>query len=1406
MRNTNIKIVVICGLILLSAIHTYCQNIPKVVVPVNANAPTIPGAYSNSKINYIRTWEPDMPTSDTAVVKSGLRTPSEVKQSTEYYDGLGRVIQSVTKGISPLGKDVVSLNIYDPFGREIVKYLPYVPKTGNVNDGKFKSDPFNGQNTFYQDTILNPGAAGESIYFTRTEFEASPLNRIQREYSQGNNWALEGGNRPVQTSYKLNLTNDSVRLFTISDENDIPVSTTIYQAGTLFKNIVKDENNRYVISFIDKEGRKILERVQSSFGPGGGHNGWMSTYYIYNLRGQLAFILSPKAVDVIKGSWVISSAIASELCFSYKYDNRGRIIEKRKPGAEPVEMVYDRRDRMVFARDGLFKSRSQCQGYYYDSINRPIQYNVCYDTASARTIQAVFDTTTVIAQSPPLPFIPNGWIIPMTYTYYDKYTFPGSSTYTTSDISASKVGSNSYPETMPSSASIMTKGLVVGKRAFVLSDTLWLTTTTFYDDKGKVIQVNADNWARGKDITNTRYDFSGKILSTYQRHSNPKSSTTPTSTLLTVFHYDAAGRPDSLIKTLNDNSLYQRVICLTSYDELGQKKNERFDVGTTGQIETLNYLYNLRGWLKSINRNYVNTAGSSSNWFGTELSYDNGFDSVKYDGNISGAKWKSGDDNIARAFGYSYDPAGRLLSAYFTQQNIGSTSWTNNPVNFSVSGINYDGNGNINSMKQMGMNGPISQTIDSLKYNYSYSGSSFTNKLYYVTDKANNPATLLGDFHEANNTETQDYNFDPNGNICKDKNKNIDTIIYDDHNLPAIINIHNRGVLYFIYDGEGNKVGKVMIDTASSPRKIIRTTYANGFVYINNNNTLDTLQYINHEAGRIRPVFKTGVPIQWSFDYFLKDHLGNTRVILASKRDTATYAATMESAASGVENALFNNIDNTRVPKPSYYPNDPTTNPNANVALLNGGSGGQKIGPSKVLRVMAGDTLSVSVKAVYHNAGAATSANTSSSMVSSILSAFSGNLVTDGSHSSGGVTSPINNFTSSIYDNLRTKDPNQNVSTKPKAFLNLAAFDDNFNLVDENSIVRQVQGLVDSLSSLIVNKIVVKRTGFVYLYLSNESAQDVFFDNLIVVHNRGPLKEVTHYYPFGLTMAGISSHSLEGSLYAENKLKYNGIEFNEDFDLDEYEANFRTLDPQTGRWGQIDPKIDEDMERWSPYASNFDNPIRYNDPLGDVPTVPSGGPTMGFAQFAPYLYEAIVALYEAAVVTGTVAYVANKADKIKEAVSAGPGPIANSSVSMIPESMQVDLTNSAPTAATKPAKNAPAAEFPFKVPGLLVDEQAATVKPENYVFAKGRNGKQQRLKDAGDDPKEGSSVRGWIKQEKNNVARGKRTTIRVPPGKNLAHDRGKEAAKGYGYDHSKVQDIDLHKNQHQVEREFRRSQ
>jgi len=98
--------------------------------------------------------------------------------------------------------------------------------------------------------------------------------------------------------------------------------------------------------------------------------------------------------------------------------------------------------------------------------------------------------------------------------------------------------------------------------------------------------------------------------------------------------------------------------------------------------------------------------------------------------------------------------------------------------------------------------------------------------------------------------------------------------------------------------------------------------------------------------------------------------------------------------------------------------------------------------------------------------------------------------------------------------------------------------------------------------------------------------------------------------------------------------------------------------------------------------------------------------------------------------------------------------------------------------------------------GVLVHNNGcATARASNA----GRAGKQARLQELGADPNVSSADRGWIQQEINSIERGQRTNIRVPPGKNMAHRRGFEAKKGYGYGHSDLQDIDLHKLQHKHE-------
>jgi RHS repeat-associated protein len=415
--------------------------------------------------------------------------------------------------------------------------------------------------------------------------------------------------------------------------------------------------------------------------------------------------------------------------------------------------------------------------------------------------------------------------------------------------------------------------------------------------------------------------------------------------------------------------------------------------------------------------------------------------------------------------------------------------------------------------------------------------------------------------------------------------------------MPDIITVTGKGSIQYSYDASGNKLQKIVTDNTATPAKVTSTTYIGGFVYQN-----DTLQFLPHEEGRIRTVFRTGDPVAYVYDYFLKDHLGNVRTVLTEQTDFTMYAATMEREAAAQEVALFSNVEETRAETPSGYPVDQTTAANKFVAKLNAKAGGKKIGPSLVLRVMAGDTVQINAKAFYKSQGPADNGHTApvEDVVTGLVQAFDGNASENGTHGATAMANktPFNaDFYNNNYQRLKEKNKDNGTSDRPKAYLNFVLFNDDFKLVEENSGVRQVKGSPDELQELGVEKMAVAKSGYLYVYTSNESQQDVFFDNVVLGLASGPLLEETHYYPYGLTMAGISSNALMGGSYAKNRKEYNGIEHTIDLELNQYDAFYRNFDAQIGRWWQIDPKPNVSV---SLYAMMENNPISNSDVLGDT--------------------------------------------------------------------------------------------------------------------------------------------------------------------------------------------------------------
>jgi RHS repeat-associated protein len=516
---------------------------------------------------------------------------------------------------------------------------------------------------------------------------------------------------------------------------------------------------------------------------------------------------------------------------------------------------------------------------------------------------------------------------------------------------------------------------------------------------------------------------------------------------------------------------------------------------------------------------------------------------------------------------------------------------------YNESSIKYDHNGNLTSLSRYHGNFTI---VDSLQY------SSYNGNLLGTIKEVSGSTSTVG-FQDRNNGTNNDYQYDANGNLTFDYNKNITAITYNYLNLPNLVTIGGKGTIAYTYDAGGNKLQRTLTDQTVTPNKVTNYYYAGDFLYRN-----DTLEFVNHPEGRLRPVrIDTTKAIsianlKYIYDYYLKDHLGSVRTVITTDQETDIYTATLEAANATTENLLFSNISSTTVAKPTTpSPGFDSDTSNHQVSQLNGNvniSGNKRVGPSIVLKVMAGDTVSLSTYAWYAGAtqGPATGVPP---IANDILPLLTGGVISDNGTKGGSIpSSGINTLLSTVLNTFltNTQDSNYN-STRPKSFLNWMIVDEEFNAVSSPNHLGAVQiplitGSMQKQQLVGPTKMVVRRNGWLYVYVSNESNQNVFFDNLVINQTRGPVLEVNDFYPFGLQIPGSSSAALKAN-YNQNRYKFDGIEYDTAFGLDYNEAFYRDLDPEIGRFTQLDPSPNQSE---SPYSSMGNNPILNNDPLGDT--------------------------------------------------------------------------------------------------------------------------------------------------------------------------------------------------------------
>lgn len=573
-------------------------------------------------------------------------------------------------------------------------------------------------------------------------------------------------------------------------------------------------------------------------------------------------------------------------CEYYEYNDRNQLSTSYTPDAGLVKYKYDSQGRLRFSQNAqqrLNEASGQAGSFTYINYDR---LGRALETGEYQPSETGAKIYFADASESPYSMQTGDIHVDMILDQEDP-VFPDDKyerslfqyDINAADLPATITASGLYPQ-----------GFSHGKvtKSSNANRTVWYG----YDQLGRLSWTIQDlGIAMGIKTLAYEYNAKGQISEMIYQRENA------TERLHHHFSYNANGELAFVYTSQNGSSNLVKRASYEYYEHGGLKR-----VVLAENMQGMDYLYNIRGQLKSINDHRLGDFDPgqdgalgdpnqfvAADLFGMNLEYDENLQidvqSWQYAGGDKGLEHQG---KILRQE-YSYNTFGELAGMQFgnSTYNINLDSYTHNMGSEYQTSINYDRSGNITSLNR---NGSALQglSMDNLTYAYetNANGQKVNNRILQVLDLASS-TNYSNDFK--NQSSSANYSYSAIGQMIEDAQANR-KYSYDNQGLlKEVKELSTDKLLFsFTYNEIGKKQRHVIYNSNEEIVKVINYVYDGGGTLIatqdQNRITNPTPALVLNSAPDWQLIGSNRLGVLSGINgdalYEIKDHLGNVRMVL----------------------------------------------------------------------------------------------------------------------------------------------------------------------------------------------------------------------------------------------------------------------------------------------------------------------------------------------------------------------------------------------------------------------------------------------------------------------------------------------------------------------------------------------